>query len=266
MITMTPPRAPRDGGARSMLIAVRILLVVCLALPVAASTCAGVNCTHECSFDSLIYKPQRCDQCCNVKEGSKDDAAPQNNRLATMETAIGELRVMTGVLLALVLLLLLAVVALFLHVSKTFPTFHLPVFFRNKSDIQEKPPHKPCNGVDPNTTVVIMPNSHGNRSPVAKRASMSKSARGPTEDSLGLHDLEPRPFRTRQPSESTCPEETSDMPEHAYDNLALSTSTLHNTSNSSTDTLGPSVSVNTLETTLPSVNHHPSTDGGTTQV
>lgn len=100
---------------------------------------------------------------------------------------------------------------------------------------------------------------------MSKRASPSKGAAGPTEDNVGLHDLEPRPFRTRQPSESTCPEESSDMPDHAYDNLALSTSTIHNTSNSSTDTLGPAVSVNTLETTLPSGNHT-STHGGTTQV
>ena len=75
-------------------------------------------------------------------------------------------------------------------------------------------------------------------------------------------DLEPlpRPHRVRQPSESTCPEEGNDITPQGYDNLALSTSTIdasspHNTSTSSTSTLGPALSTNTLHTTLPSENH-----------
>lgn len=184
-----------------------------------------------------------------------------------METTVKELRVMTGVLLALVLLLILVVVAMLLHLTKNIPKFTLPVIFKNAkkgaANINDKnSTHKTCNGVaDANAAVGRIANHQTSSSPKAKRASVRRSTYGPTEDTVGQH--EPRSFRVRQPSESTCPDEGADFSQQGYDNLGLSTSTihtsnLHNTSNSSTDTLGPTVSTNTLDTTLPSESNLPS--------
>ncbi|KAG7176276.1 hypothetical protein Hamer_G009056, partial [Homarus americanus] len=189
--------------------------------------------------------------------------------LAVLEEAVKELRVMTGILLGIVLLLLVALVVIIFHIFKFFPKLSLPIFFSNnkKGNIQETAPHKPCNGVDSNSTVVRIANYQNKHSPISKRVSVSQSVKGPTEDTVGSHEFQPPSYRIRHPSESTCPDESNDMPPHVYDNLALSTSTLHNTSNSSTDTLGAAVSTNTLETTLPSGNHlHSTTAGEMTQV
>lgn len=79
--------------------------------------------------------------------------------LKTMETTVKELRVMTGVLLALVLLLILVVVAMLLHLTKNIPKFTLPVIFKNAkkgaANINDKnSTHKTCNGVaDANAAV-----------------------------------------------------------------------------------------------------------------
>lgn len=69
------------------------------------------------------------------------------------------------------------------------------------------------------------------------------------------HHLPPEEPRPRLPSESTCPDDSdlsqphqdSNLPPGAYDNLALSHT-------SSTSTLAPAVSTNTLDTTLHSMN------------
>ncbi|XP_042857549.1 uncharacterized protein LOC122243878 [Penaeus japonicus] len=204
-----------------------------------------------------------------LKENTIED------RLATMEATVGELRVMTGVLLALVLLLILVVLAMLLHLTKNMPNLTLPVFFKNAkkgaANISEKNSiHKNCNGVaDPNVAVGRIANHQTSSSPKTRRASLRRSTYGPTEDTVGQH--EPRSFRVRQPSESTCPDEGADISQQGYDNLGLSTSTihtstLHNTSNSSTDTLGPTVSTNTLDTTLPSESNIPSVVANNTMV
>ncbi|KAK8739210.1 hypothetical protein OTU49_003534 [Cherax quadricarinatus] len=221
-----------------------------------------VICSQICSSENPSYNPQRCDDCCgtdynNLETGSR---VQQNDRLAAMETAVSELRVMTGVLLVLVLLLFVAMVGLFLYFTNSLPKFRLPVLFKNKCDTKEVT-NKPCNGVDHNSTVVRIANYQSNHhSPRTNRSSVNMSSKGPTEDIVNPPEFQPRPLRVRQPSESTCPDESSDLPQHAYDNLALSTSTLHNTS---TDTLSAAVSTSTLETTLPSGNHLQSTNGET---
>lgn len=75
-----------------------------------------------------------------------------------MQTSISELRVMVGVLLALVVLLLMGVVALLLRPSSSKMT--LPVFFRRKNEGRasiEKPPPPPSTRVpneNRNSTVV----------------------------------------------------------------------------------------------------------------
>nr|XP_053651420.1 uncharacterized protein LOC128701617 isoform X1 [Cherax quadricarinatus]XP_053651431.1 uncharacterized protein LOC128701617 isoform X1 [Cherax quadricarinatus]XP_053651440.1 uncharacterized protein LOC128701617 isoform X1 [Cherax quadricarinatus]XP_053651450.1 uncharacterized protein LOC128701617 isoform X1 [Cherax quadricarinatus]XP_053651459.1 uncharacterized protein LOC128701617 isoform X1 [Cherax quadricarinatus]XP_053651469.1 uncharacterized protein LOC128701617 isoform X1 [Cherax quad len=257
-----------------------------------------VICSQICSSENPSYNPQRCDDCCGTarrrqereesrseerecersgpvreevrseKSGARKDynnletgsRVHQNDRLAAMETAVSELRVMTGVLLVLVLLLFVAMVGLFLYFTNSLPKFRLPVLFKNKCDTKEVT-NKPCNGVDHNSTVVRIANYQSNHhSPRTNRSSVNMSSKGPTEDIVNPPEFQPRPLRVRQPSESTCPDESSDLPQHAYDNLALSTSTLHNTS---TDTLSAAVSTSTLETTLPSGNHLQSTNGET---
>lgn len=228
----------------------------------------GVNCQQDCKPESPTYKPQRCDECCESPDGSDERKDPvfRNDRLRAMETVVGELRVMTGVLLMLVVLLLVAVVGLFLYFTNSLPKLHIPVLFRNKNNNNKEASHKPCNGIDHNSTIVRIANYPSNHCPIANRSSVNMSGKGPTEDTVEPPEFLPRPYRVRQPSESTCPEEGSDLPQHAYDNLALSTSTLHNTSNSSTDTLAAAVSTNTMETTLPSVNNLHSINGEITRV
>lgn len=134
--------------------------------------------------------------------------------MAALENTVGELQVMTGVLLALVvlLLLLLAVAALFLHNSKTLADFQLPVFFRNnnKSQVQEKQPHKSCNGVDPHSTVVKMPNSQV-RSPFP-----SLGFPDPATPSLTLSHPDSTPSVTLSHPEST-PSMTLAHPDHPRD-------------------------------------------------
>lgn len=79
--------------------------------------------------------------------------------LTTLESTVNELRVMTGVLLALVLLLILVMLGMLLHLTKNMPKLTLPVFFRNAkkgaANMNDKnPTHKTCNGVaDPNVAV-----------------------------------------------------------------------------------------------------------------
>lgn len=81
--------------------------------------------------------------------------------MAEMETAISELRVMVGVLLALVVLLLVGVVALLLRLTSSKGLkVTLPVFFRSKDEGRasiEKHPPPPSNKVpneNRNSTVV----------------------------------------------------------------------------------------------------------------
>ncbi|XP_047491066.1 uncharacterized protein LOC125040534 [Penaeus chinensis] len=235
----------------------------------------NVDCKKICDENGSFYLPQDCTSCC--PRGGKEAMAVKENtvegRLTAMEAAVNDLRVMTGVLLALVLLLILVVLTILLHLTKNIPKLTLPVFFKNAkkgaANLNDKSStHKTCNGVaDTNVAVGRIANHQTSSSPKTKKSSFRKSTYGPTEDTVGQY--EPRSFRVRQPSESTCPDEGADISQQGYDNLGLSTSTihtsnLHNTSNSSTDTLGPIVSTNTLDTTLASENNIPSVVNNTT--
>lgn len=240
----------------------RVLLVSTFlagAVAIPASTGCSINCNTECQPGTPQYQPQRCDNCCVSEDsdvGYQGESNSLSNRLAAVESIVYELRLMTGILLALVVLPMMAFVGLFVYLTIKLPkTFQLPfIFFKKKDNDAKKSPQKICNGVTPNGRLA---NHQSTSSPPRSRSSI-------TSCSLGNTDSEhpPRPFRVREPSESTCPEEGNDITSpQGYDNLALSTSTidtsstLHNTSNSSTDTLGPTLSTSTLHTTLPSEPH-----------
>lgn len=237
-----------------------LLVAVTMAIPALGnSACPNVNCAVICNSSvTASYKPQLCESCkCLVQGASSSglsDPATIEERLSAVETSLSQLKVMTGVLLAVVLLLLLAYVLLFIQRVNT-PLLKLKrVLFCKK-----RAPRTNSTVGNPPATVGRLANHQSDCSPQRRRASESKPS------TLGDTSLEPqpRPFRVRQPSESTCPEEGNDIPPQGYDNFGLSTSTidtnaLHNTSNSSTDTLGPAISTNTLHTTLPSFNHSPS--------
>ncbi|XP_066940441.1 uncharacterized protein [Macrobrachium rosenbergii] len=222
-----------------------LLVAVTMAIPALGnSACPNVNCAVICNSSvTASYKPLLCESCKCLVQG-----------LSAVETSLSQLKVMTGVLLAVVLLLLLAYVLLFIQRVNT-PLLKLKrVLFCKK-----RAPRTNSTVGNPPATVGRLANHQSDCSPQRRRASESKPS------TLGDTSLEPqpRPFRVRQPSESTCPEEGNDIPPQGYDNFGLSTSTidtnaLHNTSNSSTDTLGPAISTNTLHTTLPSLNHSPS--------
>lgn len=254
-------KGARWGQSRPVMVIAALLLA--LALPVRADECAGFSCEKICNDSHLEFKPQKCDQCCHSPD---DGEAEEGNgditeRMKEMEESILELRVMVIVILAFMVLLLLAVVALFLRQTSTQAIkTALPVFFRSKDEgrasIEKRPP--PPTKVpheNRNSTVVRIADYQNNHSPLSKR--MRPNGQAHHEAAPAVESNFPpsgEPPRTRQPSESTCPDESNDLP-HAYDNLALSTSTLHDTTTSSTSsTLGPAVSTNTLDTTLPSVN------------
>ncbi|MPC30663.1 hypothetical protein E2C01_023931 [Portunus trituberculatus] len=206
-----------------------------------------------------------------------------------MEEMEQMMRVMMGVSLGLLLLLIVLVVVVLLRQTSTKALkAALPVFFKKKDEgrasIEKRP--LPPTKVPPenrNSTVLriadyqVIPNhtlseykiieetarSHGatnrpyinktstnNHSPLTKRTRPNGMAQH--RHGFPMPPEEPRP---RQPSESTCPDESdlsqphqdNNLPPGAYDNLALSHT-------SSTSTLAPAVSTNTLDTTLPSMN------------
>lgn len=237
------------------------------------STCQIPNfsCDRDCRSDSQNFQPQRCDSCCPKNGGGETVGLTGGdsivNRLATVETTVADLKVMIAVLLALVVLLILAVVFLFLHRCNKIPSsLGIPVVFRQKDKTPktEKTTHKNCNGVTANGTVSRLANHQSKSSPQTKRSSLNRSISLSTEV-----ETPSRPYRIRQPSESTCPEEGDDINSpRGYDNLALSTSTIDTSTlhNTSTDTLGPALSTHTLQTTLPSDPHFNSHAHNNTQV
>ncbi|XP_064112697.1 uncharacterized protein LOC135219679 [Macrobrachium nipponense] len=236
-----------------------LLVAVTVANPALGnSACQNANCAIICNRSNrTTYKPQLCETCkCSGEGASSSDLSDPDSlekRLDAVETSLFQLKVMTGVLLAVVLILLLAFVLLFIQRLNT-PLLKLKtVLFCKK-----KAPRTNSTIGNPPPTVGRLANHQSDCSPHLRRATESKPS------TLGDTSLEPlpRPYRVRQPSESTCPEEGNDIPQQGYDNFGLSTSTidanaLHNTSNSSMDTLGPAISTNTLHTTLPSLNHSP---------
>ncbi|XP_050693395.1 uncharacterized protein LOC126984056 [Eriocheir sinensis] len=257
---------PWRGQYRPVVVSTAVLLAQLLQ-GVTANRCADVECEETCDESDDLFHPQKCDDCCShttVSSAGSGDEGDTSGRMDEMETALSELRVMVGVLLALMVLLLVGVVALLLRLSSSKGLkVTLPVFFRSKDEGRasiEKHPPPPSIKVpneNRNSTVVRIADYQNNHSPLNRR--MRPNGQAVHEHSMAGHNLPShgeRP-RARQPSESTCPDDSTELPhphQHAYDNLALSTSTLHDTTTSSTSTLGPAVSTNTLDTTLPSVN------------
>ncbi|KAG0727250.1 hypothetical protein GWK47_035046 [Chionoecetes opilio] len=262
-------KGPRRALSPSLVVLVALLLA--LALPVTAQrACGEVDCSKICNAAS--FEPQNCDRCCSdtgleAMEGRiqamEEGIQAMEGGIQAMEGRIHELRVMVGVVLALVVILLLAMVVVFLrHTSTRAIKAALPVFFRRRKDearasIEKRPlPPTKVPKENRNSTVVRIADYQNNHSPLNKRIQLNGQA---LHGDSTLPNFPPPGDlpRTRQPSESTCPDDSTDLPhghQHAYDNLALSTSTLHDTTTSSASTLGPGVSTNTLDTTLPSMN------------
>ncbi|KAK7079267.1 hypothetical protein SK128_000952 [Halocaridina rubra] len=235
-----------------------LIPVVLISLATQGVEGCSSSCDVACNENDPCYAPQRCDRDCkhfgdtSVSRGG-DKTIPE--RLASVEYTVAELKVMIAVLLALMTVLIFALAALFLHRCSKIPAkIYSHFVFRNKKNKSvsaEKMPQKIGNGTAVNGRASRIANPQSNNSPQSKRASLNREISLSTEV-----ETQPRTFRVRQPSESTCPEETDEITEpQGYENLALSTSTiststLHNTSDSSTDTLGPTLSTATLQTTL----------------
>ncbi|XP_045118514.1 uncharacterized protein LOC123508707 [Portunus trituberculatus] len=239
------------------------LPLLLLALPAinAQRDCSLLNCDTICDEDPRYYRPQDCTRCCpdQGKEEDKTDEAMEEGikklqqRMEEMEQMM---RVMMGVSLGLLLLLIVLVVVVLLRQTSTKALkAALPVFFKKKDEgrasIEKRP--LPPTKVPPenrNSTVLRIADYQNNHSPLTKRTRPNGMAQH--RHGFPMPPEEPRP---RQPSESTCPDESdlsqphqdNNLPPGAYDNLALSHT-------SSTSTLAPAVSTNTLDTTLPSMN------------
>ncbi|XP_063840454.1 uncharacterized protein LOC135089122 isoform X2 [Scylla paramamosain] len=222
-----------------------LLLLLLQALPPvsAQAECSSLDCKTICIQNHPGFKPQDCRRCCSKAM----DAIKELQQKMT---------VMMGVTLGLLLLLIMLVVVVLLRQTSTKALkAALPVFFRNndegRASIEKRP--LPPTRVPPenrNSTVVRIADYQNNHSPLTKRMRPN----GMAEHGHGL-PLPAEELRPRQPSESTCPDESdlsqphqdNNLPPGAYVNLALSHT-------SSTSTLAPAVSTNTLDTTLPSMN------------
>ncbi|KAK4288119.1 hypothetical protein Pmani_038836 [Petrolisthes manimaculis] len=229
------------------------------------SRCEGFDCDSRCSLE-----PQRCDECCPADAGgSGHTGRSDSERLEKLEREVREVKVLVGVLMGLVVVMVILVgTGVFLYLSRHChaSTFTLPLFLRGKAARQkakEASKMETATRVQPDPTAVRIAHYQNKHSPLGRRAT---SSRRPTATSntppSSFDDHHPHPHfpkqRTRQPSESSSPDDpstnanTSTTPDHphAYHNLALSTSTLHDTS--STSTLAPALSTITLDTTLAS--------------
>lgn len=239
-----------------------VLLLLLLPLPPtnAQQACSSLPvCDRICNPNLGDYRPQDCRRCCPDEDKEEDktskamDMKELQERMEAMEQMM---RVMMGVMLGLLLLLIVLVVVVLLRQTSTEALkAALPVFFRKKAEgrasIEKRP--LPPTKVPPenrNSTVLRIAEYQNNHSPLTKRTRPNGTAEH--GHGLPLPVEEPRP---RQPSESTCPDESDLSPPHqdnnlppgAYVNLALSHT-------SSTSTLAPAVSTNTLDTTLHSMN------------
>ncbi|KAK3880898.1 hypothetical protein Pcinc_014637 [Petrolisthes cinctipes] len=234
------------------------------------SRCAGFDCDSRCNLE-----PQRCDDCCPADAGGSGHTEKSDSeRLEELEREVRVVKVLVGVLMGLVVVMVILVgTGVFLYLSRHChgSTFTLPLFLRGKAERQkakEASKMETATRVQPDPTAVRIAHYQNKHSPLGRRAS---SSRRPTATSntppSSFDDHHPHPHhlpphfpkqRTRQPSESSSPDDpsnnanTSTTPDHphAYHNLALSTSTLHDTS--STSTLAPALSTITLDTTLAS--------------
>ncbi|XP_068217318.1 uncharacterized protein [Palaemon carinicauda] len=231
-------------------------VAVASSVPANTSDCPDVNCSAICDRRSDDFKPQKCSSC-NCPTGGAEDSSLTGvklteERLDALESSLFVLKTMTGVLLAVVLLLLLAFVLLFLYrMENPLLKFKRVLFCKKKGNAATKEQ----SGNMP-TSIGRLADHQSDSSPQLRRPAESSPS------TLGDTSLEPQPrsFRTRQPSESTCPEEDNDITPGGYDNFGLSTSTIdtNGVHNTSLDTIGSQVSANTMQTTLPSMNHLPS--------
>ncbi|XP_076032610.1 uncharacterized protein LOC143020270 isoform X2 [Oratosquilla oratoria] len=192
-----------------------------------------IDCARICDRGSAYEEPQNCKLHCK-------DFATQSD----LQRTVDYLLALTGITLALVAVVLILMVLMFVRISRASATkFTLASFFssqRKKENVDRMIYHK---GKSPGTRKKNV-SSNGLISTISTSTKEESSVSQPTEN-LSHHSP---PFgltsvRTRQPSESTCPEE----PTEGYDNLGLSTTTL---TLPSSDTFGPAVSTVTLDTTL----------------
>ncbi|XP_076032609.1 uncharacterized protein LOC143020270 isoform X1 [Oratosquilla oratoria] len=209
-----------------------------------------IDCARICDRGSAYEEPQNCKLHCKeyidylrIKQQEitqTDDFATQSD----LQRTVDYLLALTGITLALVAVVLILMVLMFVRISRASATkFTLASFFssqRKKENVDRMIYHK---GKSPGTRKKNV-SSNGLISTISTSTKEESSVSQPTEN-LSHHSP---PFgltsvRTRQPSESTCPEE----PTEGYDNLGLSTTTL---TLPSSDTFGPAVSTVTLDTTL----------------
>ncbi|XP_066940637.1 uncharacterized protein [Macrobrachium rosenbergii] len=251
-----------------------VLLATVEAVPLErANLCYFITCRENCDPDKPEkYQPQRCERCTCLENGLgrlDPNSLSIPERIAAMESSISELKATTGVQLCVVLLMLLVMIVLFVQGADNFPKLDLPVFFCKKKMInasKDNAPTKNSIGVADTLTISRIVDKQSDSSLQVRTSSMTQSASG--DSSL---QIRPSHCRMRQPSESSCPEEGSDIGPQGYDNLGLSTSTIdiattNNDANASTDTLGAGISTNTLHTTLPSEDYQASDEHTNTRM
>ncbi|CAL4125234.1 unnamed protein product [Meganyctiphanes norvegica] len=206
------------------------------------------DCDDETSHPGCGHNPiQGCGKGYCLADSAEDMASTGSNH---NYEEVAELRNLIITLYLIVLLILLAVVLIILKL-------YLPSFFKcfKRRSGPERRPTITQNLRHLSVSTIRLANHQSNESPRPARISKPVPHSTPITEETRQQAAPPPTKRVRQPSESTCPDESSDA-HRGYDNFGLSTSTLHNHTSSSTSSsnrsLGGNISsTRTLNTTLP---------------
>ncbi|KAL7644262.1 UNVERIFIED_CONTAM: hypothetical protein RMT77_005089 [Armadillidium vulgare] len=222
-----------------------ILSIFCLQIFVSSSS--EIDCDKDCKgYIDPNYKPQECDEKC--KDRNETEAKEDFKDLLV---EIRTMKIMIVVLLTVIILLALFLPCIILKkfkISQIFTKF----YGRMKKD-SEKPKLTKASSTEEKYFRCL---AHSEILEETKRENNSANLRERdlTKIKATSDDCASKGNRYRKPSESSCPEDIQSE-RNAYDNLALSTSSINFQSRTSSPTLNDTVelSMNPLNTTMTTV-------------